>query len=281
MDLPKNEYLSYCIVNYLATYYGIECSNANEWRNAIEWLSVSSNLESVIISPSKFDDGLLYCGNAWDYAKSKCELHSELSMELLRFHFAWGALESLTNAFVPAKKITEHGRINALCGYLKTCKLQQFLPICYLDEYEHLVAMLRTAGEYQDELIKLNMNTETKYGYKNYVDSAGIGIYVVYQVRNKFAHGAMQLPEPEEYSGEYVGETKLIEVATRIVLMTILILLISDIKDKDFFLDDIGENVNYSALEYLQNLCTLKAGNYKDQFSLHEFTEKTYEYSSF
>lgn len=267
MDLPKNEYLSYCIIDYLATYYRYEFQSACEGWNAIEWLSISSNLESVRISPSRFDDGLFYCHTARDYTKSKCELQSDLTTELVRFHFAWGALESLIKVFVPAKRVEKYGTINALCGYLRNCGLEQHLPVGYIDEYEHLVSLLRTAGGYQKELTKLNLNTKISYNFKDYVDISGIGIFVVYRVRNQFAHGTMRFPEPEEYSGEYICETELIEVATRIVLMEILVLLISDIKgkdffleDEDFFLEDIEEDAKHSALEYLKNLCTLPSG---------------------
>lgn len=268
MDLPQNEYLSYCIANYLATYYGYD------YYGAIEWLNISSDLESVIITPNKFDDSLLYCGSAWDYEKSWCNLQSELNTELVRFHFAWGALESLIEDFVSAKKIDRYGKINALCEHLKASNAAKLLPVCYLNEYEHLVSLLRDTGAYQKELKKLGLYTETRYGFKGHVDIAGIGIYVTYRVRNKFAHGAMRFPEPEEYSGEYPCEIELIEVATRIVLMTILMLLISDTKGHDFFLDYTEDNLKYSALRYLQNLCTLQSEIFADQLVLPEFIEE-------
>lgn len=66
---------------------------------------------------------------------------------------------------------------------------------------------------------------------------------------------------PEEYSGKEVLDVKLITSATRIVLMAILMMLISDIKDQDFIIDEhylpIGTGEK-SAVEYLRS-CALKA----------------------
>ncbi len=76
------------------------------------------------------------------------------------------------------------------------------------------------------DLKALDMLTETKYSYKQLVDPAGIGIYTVYKIWNKFAHGALRFPKPEEYGGEQVFDVEIIDIATRIVLMTILTLLI-------------------------------------------------------
>lgn len=255
MLFPQNEYLSWRIAEYLIScgyFYNYE----GEFYSAIEWLNLCSGLETVNIVPNKYDEGLLYCGNAWDYAVSKSNLLSDLSTKLVRFHFAWGSLESMIAALVPIEKIDRYGKVNALCGYLKSGNLANLLPYNYLDEYRHLMSLMRDVKQYQKDLKELDMLTETKYSYKQYIDSAGIGIYTVYKIRNKFAHGTLHFPEPEEYCGEQVLDMEIIDIATRIVLMTILTLLINDTKNEDFSLNDLIDDAeNQYAVEYLRSLC--------------------------
>lgn len=255
MLFPQNEFLSWRIADYLISCgYFDNCDG--DFYSAIEWLNLCSGLETVNIVPNKYDEGLLYCGSAWDYEVSKSNISSELSTKLVRFHFAWGSLESMITALIPMEKVERYGKVNALCGYLKLNNLSDLLPYYYLDEYCHLISLMRNVKQYQKDLEALDMLTETKYSYEQHVDSAGIGIYTVYKIRNKFAHGALHFPEPEEYGGEQVFDVEIIDIATRIVLMTILTLLINDTKDNDFSLNDlIYDTNNQYAVEYLRSLC--------------------------
>lgn len=193
-------------------------------------------------------------GHAWDYEWVRAVI-SELGTKLVRFHFAWGSLESIISALVPSEKIEKFGKVNALCGYLKMQNLEAFLPNHYLEEYVHLISLMREVDQYQKDLEALDMLTETRYSCKQHVDSAGIGVYTVYKIRNRFAHGVLHFPEPEEYSGEQPHDIEIIDAATRIVLMTILTLLINDTKDNNFSLCDLIYNADDQyAVEYLRDL---------------------------
>ncbi len=256
MNFPENERLAFRIVEFLISQHFV-VDYEGDFYNVVEWLDMCSGLEKVQILPSKYDEGLLYCGNAWDYSVSKSELSSRLSTELVHFLFAWGALESLIKSIVPKKQIASHGKVNALCGFLKERNLVNLLPDGYLCEYEHLITLLRECVGYERILSDLKMETQIKFSYKSYVDVSGIGAYVVSQIRNNFVHGQMRFPEPEEYSGEQSFNVELIHTATRITLMTILLLLIGEIKDNDFILEDTPDDgMDYSALVYLRNLCS-------------------------
>lgn len=258
MPLSKNEYLAWRIADYLVSCDYFD-NYEGDFYSAIEWLNLCSGLETVNIVPNKYDEGLLYCGSAWDYEASKSNLSSKLSTELVRFHFAWGSLESMITALVPSEKIERYGKVNALCGYLKMQDLENLLPNFYLEEYCHLISLLREINQYQKDLKVLDMLVETKFSFKQHVDSAGIGIYVVYKIRNRFAHGVMHFPEPEEYSGEPAYDVEMIDVATRIVLMTILTLLINDTKDNNFSLCNLIYDADEQyALEYLRRLSIIE-----------------------
>lgn len=145
---PQNEFLSWRIADYLIScgYFG---NNEGDFYSAIEWLNLCSGLETVNIVPNKYDEGLLYCGSAWDYEVSKSNLSSERSKKLVRLHFAWGSLESIIAALIPVEKIERYGKVNALCGYLRLNYLSDLLPHCYLDEYCHLISLMRDVKQYQ------------------------------------------------------------------------------------------------------------------------------------
>ena len=277
MTFPENEYLAYRIVQFLVSQYysQVYFDIYNIYlSNAIEWLDMCSGLEKVQIAPNKYDEGLLYCGNVWNYSVSKTELSSKLSTELVRFLFAWGALESLIKVMVSTKKIKKYGKINALCGYLKEHNLSNLLPAGYLNEYEHMIALLRESVGYEDVLFDLKMETQTRFSHKEYVDISGIGVYVVSKIRNDFVHGQMQFPEPEEYSGEQSSNVELIHTATRITLMTILTLLISEIKDNDFILEDAPDDgMEHSALLYLRNLCSYYSDTISGQLKVEDIVD--------
>lgn len=255
MNDKCNDYLSWKIAEYLGVcvhYY----ENGKGLHNVVDWLMLCANLESVNIEPSKYDEGLLYCGSAWDYEQSKSDVLSKINKELVRFHFAWGALESMVSSFVPEEKIEQHGKINALCGFLTSSNVKEFVPNSFISLFNRLIELLRIIPQYSEELASVNMSVETKYHYRQHVDISGIGIYVVYKIRNRFAHGAMQFPEPEEHGGEEIRDIDLISAATRITLFTILILIINDIKNDDYYIDDnlFFDVQEQSALQYLLGL---------------------------
>lgn len=235
MNFIDNDHLAWLIFEYVADSYYHDDSEVNI-ASVLEWLKLSSSVETVAINTTKYDDCLAYCGEAWDYEEAKSELMSSLTTELVRFHFAWGALESLLAEFVPQAKIKEFGKINALCGYLKLSNLEGLLPNGYLDEYAHLFELMQEVGQYKDVNV-LALPMTGKQSRRGHIDIAGVGVYSVYMVRNRFAHGSMTFPEPEDYGEGAKSNKELIVVSTRIVLMTMIMLLINDIKNDDFTLN--------------------------------------------
>ena len=270
MDLPKNEWLAWKIAEYLIKndyfdeYYGYI-------GNAIDWLNLCSSLNTVEIEPNKFDEGLLYCGAAWQYEVDRSKLHSLVTTELVRFHFAWGALEHMLPAFFDLSKGVK-GKINKLCEHLKNQQLEQVMPDFYEEEYERLISLLLESDEYSDGLYALGINRTNSFPSSPYINASGVGIFVVYKIRNRFAHGAMRFPEPEEYSGEQPHNLEIIAISTRIVLMTILLLLIGDLKNtvQQKAMKANKDSV-WTAIQYLRSLCTNEIAD--DLFFNYSFFE--------
>ena len=236
MKFIDNDRLAWLILRYFLVYDYFKEYDDNI-STVTDWLKLSSSIDSITVDTTKYDGSLAHCGKAWDYEEAKSELMSYLTTELVRFHFVWGALESLITEFVPVEKVERFGKINALCGFLKKSQLEDFLPNGYVKEYDHLIALMRKTNQYKNDIKFLESSAAINNPIKNYIDISGIAVYSVYRIRNKFAHGLMKFPEPEGYSNDVELDKDLIVVATRLVLMTIIILLINDIKKNDFALD--------------------------------------------
>lgn len=274
MKFVDNDRLAWLILEYFLAcdyFHGDEVNIGN----AIDWLKLSSGVESINIDTAKHDDSVLYCGIVWDYEEARSKLMSSLTTELVRFHFVWGALESLVAEFVPSAKIKKIGKMNALCDYLKKSNLEDLLPKGYLEEYNNLVELMKKISQYKNDIDTIRLPTANNSNEANHIDIAGIGIYRVYKVRNKFAHGAMEFPEPESHDEDAGLNKELIIVATRIVLMTIIMLFVNDIKMDDFILDpnefsfieDLElDSYEYSLMEHLD----------EDNFDFHNITATTY-----
>ena len=274
MKFVDNDRLAWLILEYFLAcdYFHGDKVNIG---NAIDWLKLSSSVDSINIDTAKHDDSVLYCGIVWDYEEARSKLMSSLSTELVRFHFVWGALESLIAEFVPSAKIKKFGKINALCGYLKKSNLEGLLPKGYVEEYNNLIELMGKINQYKNDIDAIAFPVTDNPNELIHVDIAGIGVYSVYRIRNKFAHGSMKFPEPESHDEDAGLNKELIIIATRIVLMTIIILLVNDIKMDDFVLDPsefsfIAEleldSYEYSLMEQLD----------EDNFDFHKITATTY-----
>ncbi len=70
------------------------------------------------------------------------------------------------------------------------------------------------------EWLKL-LDAEKRYNNPpSFVSSVGLGLYVVYKLRNSFAHGSYAFPDGNMEPEEVEWRCKLIRLATRIVLLS-------------------------------------------------------------
>lgn len=257
MTFIENDQYAFHIVEYMMRCHYEYIFDENV-GNAIDWLGLSSRIESVSIPPSKYDDGLMVCRSALDYELSRSKMLSSFTTELMQFQFVWGALESMIAECVPQDETNSYGKINALCGYLKNSDAKAYLPKGYEGSYALLIKYLKNIRQYRIDLRQLELGDNLQIPMKSYLDISGAGVYLVYRIRNRFAHGSLRFPESEEYS-EYTGVNKdVIPIATRITLMTIVMLLLDDIKSCDDSLDPqyccLGSE-GVSAIDYLKSLC--------------------------
>ncbi len=217
-----------------------------------DWLNLCTNLKSVSFDIAKYDESVLYCGSVWDYVEKQSEIWEEYNFKLIQFNYAWCALESLIDVFLSKKDIKDDGgKIKALNIYLTKRLKNTDIPDMYAEFYKNLVLGMLHVEQFKKSLENLSISLEDLYPNKDKHISFGSGVLVVYKVRNRFAHGTLKFPTPddEEYECQDQLTIEMIELSTAIVLMTIAMVLMTDCNDDGpifeesvYCMDIVGKN---------------------------------------
>lgn len=240
------------------------------YDSIVNWFWIASSIESVKFNGTRYDCAYTMCRPAYEYEKEKQKLHLKLINELTLFLYVYSGLESLINDFSLPKCPSHNGKINSAKYFLKENYSKKFNSIPL---YSDLVNILRSL------IIHSSLSNYEKYfSIDECNDINGVGLKVIYQIRNKLAHGEYQFPEPGAWSSNLPCEPYITKVATRIVLLSIQMILISlnveSFIDLEFHnseilpSDDYGESV-INEFEYLNSL-HIKL-SYKDELQLELF----------
>lgn len=219
--------------------------------NTAEWLRLACNIEAVGIVPDRFDDGLAWCGMAWERASGEAEALAKSATALTRFLTVWGAFESVGDLLGLRSERPNESIAGSVRKHLRS------KPVLFLDEQEKIRCLY-------NEIVEISQFRQEleHYGVKDLshdTDSINLGdaAYYVSKIRNHLAHGTLRIGVYENWNGEYECKTndKVIIYATRVLLMAIAKFLFLRIDD-DYALDEIygEEAVRISASEYLKNI---------------------------
>ncbi|MFD2434321.1 hypothetical protein ACFSO9_12705 [Mesonia maritima] len=182
------------------------------------WLMIASGIKKVDFSWNRFDktDSKEWCRPAYEYDVAKGNISQLYINQLTVFNYVWGGFENLLTRRYSKNQIKKNGKIN-LC--IKELANLDELPIKDYDVFEQRFSFFFNYC-LENELLE----------YKKQVPKDKIKI--IYNIRNKFAHGDLEFPEDIEYNFNFknpVGLVKLINCSTRIVLFHIQsLILISD-----------------------------------------------------
>jgi len=180
-----------------------------EWNQARGWLDLASGVKRVEIITGLLDECSRFCGTAAEYEDARSQAVSDYYTELTRFLFTWGAFETAVEAVKPPD--WRNGKIRAVGRFLA----RRFDPD-KLIHYRCAVSRLKQSG-----IKDSDFSPDGGYG------ESGIGIRVVYKLRNRLSHGSLEFPEPEDWGGSPRLDTTVARLATRIVLLTIQMMLIT------------------------------------------------------
>ena len=220
-----------------------------EWIPAADWLHIASGIDKVTLNINKFDETVLYCRTAWEYESKRNELLTQSVTKLSIFNFIWGGLETIIKVISPnqldielARKLRRrNGIVDRAIFFLK----QKYDPLPCVPMYDELISQFRLVLAKHPSYSYLN-----KFFREDELTSlSGLGLHIIRQIRNDFAHGSAKMPIPE-YWGEK-GNTitaseqlhlDVIEMSSRILLLTVQMLLLAFYKSQHFSVDILKDD---------------------------------------
>ena len=194
-----------------------------DWPNQFEWLNIASGIKKVEFDLIRFDTCFGYCNDADQWHGAREELLETYVTELTRFSYVWGALESLIDDIKPPPA-PERGKINAICYYLKD-KLEtiDIIPP-YFEVLNELKLILNSSDVAEPNILN-------RFQTSSNISEHGVGLYVIYKLRNRFAHGAISFPQPDEENKPKSNYPQMILLATRIVLISMQMIWVAFYKN--------------------------------------------------
>jgi len=195
------------------------------WFGVADWLLLAASISSVEVDSFKHDPGSYLCGAAFEYEDAQAELRKAFVERLTIFGFVWSALEAAIDVINPPPLPGDKGKIRRACRHLENyfCTRE---PVAGLSQE---VTRFRLIAQ---ECVGLDA-VERRMGSVGDTGASGLGLYLVYVLRNQFAHGSIVFPEPDLDNRPVSPHRDLIECATRIILMQIQMLLVATLSDRD------------------------------------------------
>ncbi len=227
-----------------------------EFQIVYDWLDVASRIESVDYDAFKYDYSIGLCESADDYSDALGKHNKQLLPELVFFNFVWCSLESLIITLKLKKCPQGFGKISKATYFIKTEFENSNVRLKYYNELIHqLRSFLKSNNIIHDERKPL----DSLFQIKECNSEHGIGLSVVYEIRNEFAHGSFLFPEPPDWGIEKKAlEVDIFSVASRIVLLSIQMILIAkyknDVSEIQVETIGIGDEIYVKTLDYLRLL---------------------------
>lgn len=212
-----------------------------EYVDVHDWLLLASGIDEITFDVTKYDTCLQYCGRAAEYEYRKEELTEEFVKNLAVFQFIWGAFEALLNELsLPEVSGLNRGRtkVDSPCYFLKCNEKEQFKGL----GYEHVFVEFRAAAQKFFEPSQF----QSCFSPKRHVSDYSQGLYIIYKIRNHYAHGRTKFPEAYSDDDDTNYESILMALSCRIVLLTMQMMILAYYADTASIVDccwtdDFGE----------------------------------------
>lgn len=169
---------------------------------------------------------------------------------------------SQTRHYIP-KVPGYRGKITRACNYLKEKYNLQPVPI-YEDCLKQLFTNIRKVKHYNF--------VEKEVNLQPFLNLSGIGLFTVYKIRNDFMHGSLNFSEPGEWQNYAPDDHKIILTSTRIILLSIQMLLISFFKGQALTITKYEDHNEIDLENYLFNLHLVKESD-DEQLKLELFID--------
>lgn len=186
-------------------------------NTAYDWLNTASAIQSVCVNYGGFDLCSIYCSPVAEYEDARSELTENMFTELLRFNFIWGAFETTLKLYkipkIPKTIKPRSSIIDQTAHFIKNKFEFKIIPIYKYKTIQNqlFVSLTESNMFFLNDEIKIN----GPMGY------SGLGLYLVKNVRNQFAHGLTNIPEPPNWENGKNDALNIIVLSSRIVLFSI------------------------------------------------------------
>lgn len=190
-----------------------------EWENLSQWFHIANSIKELNYDGITYDDSFFWCSPAYEYEIEKQELYQRLVKEITLFSYLYSGLEGVLTSLELPKCPHQRGKINSATYYLKKEFPTWSLPIAYYDKVVRLCEIL-----FQQSFDK-NYKLSSELGAC--VSIHGLGLKLLYKIRNKIMHGDFFFPEPLDHSFILPFQPEIINLCSRLVLMTVQMLFLA------------------------------------------------------
>lgn len=197
-----------------------------------EWLILAGGLEEVGLDTGRFDDSLMFCGQAADYEDARSDAVGEVQREFTRLLYAWGAYEGLQRAGAASFG-------NATDSAARTWLAREWdgePPKHYRCGVEGMAHLVRRHPDYEDLARYLEPSAEHPFTV--------LGLRTSGQLRHRLAHGRVVHPEPAGWGGSPKHDSFIARGGTRLLLFSLQMLLSTMVADEGLveeMMDSEGE----------------------------------------
>lgn len=189
----------------VSTYLGDD-----RWLRCGDWLTMAAGLEEVVVDPARFDSAAMFCSMAVPYELARQRDTAAWALDLSRFLFAWNAFESLVAAACPPTAL-RRGLIHGADALLDRHAL----------ELRHLNCTLETVAI----LAERHPDYAALAREARRLPQATAAMQVAAKVRNRYVHGGLSIPAPDQWGDEASYARGLTRAATRLSLFSVQRLL--------------------------------------------------------
>ena len=161
-----------------------------DFSDAAAWLHLASSVVKVEADTARFDDSIMWCGNAAIFEDARSELYARLVTELTMFMFVWGAFETVAKVIGP-EPIPREARDSGGDGLVDRVlyRLRDFEPLpAYAKALQELLAAMTSEPATAGPAVQT---------YPKHMGPSVHGLHLVRRIRNRFAHGIGGLPLPD------------------------------------------------------------------------------------
>ncbi len=218
----------------------VRMNDWNGYEDVSEWLRIASAIQSIDFDDTKYDDLLGYCRYADNFVSAHDVMLQKYVTDLSIFAFVWSALECFIDHIIPEDTPIrkKYGKLGAACHLIALSLDISFTPVGYDEELPKL--------KLADPRVDLAKVSARFLDLPPHVNHQGTGLYVVYKLRNLYAHGALPFPILDTGWDEPIPNITVLEYPIRIVLLSMQMLLIANEPEKK---NTIG--YYWNACEYL------------------------------